>query len=701
MLAHPLLAQQNRSNMLRLPAIISDNMVLQQEKPARIWGWAAPGSKVTVSIAGLEQSATSDLAGKWVVELPPLRSSDDPLEMRVSACGETKLIRNILPGEIWLCSGQSNMEFELHQAMDAVAEIARAKDPKLRFFVPGFHAPTTPDEDCSGQWVECTPQTARGFSAVAYFFGRNLRSELGRPIGLILSANGATAAESWISREALYSEPVLQPIVDGLASRVIDPKGWDMHLPSGLFNGRIAPLRKLPIRGVIWYQGETNSSRAWQYRKLFPLLIQDWRKTWGEDLPFYFVQLANFQKPPKEPVSETWAELREAQALALELPNTGMAVAIDIGDEDDTHPPNKQDVGLRLAGLALSRTYGRKRVDEGPLYRDIKLDGERIRVGFSAVGGGLVARGGALKQFAIAGDDRKFVWADAVIDGESVVVSSPQVPNPVAVRYAWANNPAGCNLYNREGFPAAPFRSDDWPGITDSAHLPKIGTAVQPVANPVLDPLLSPAAEMTGNTLVVDLAKSIERSWDQIKANGYRYGPRQKREPNGELEIWLPYENDRGLYYEISGMKLTPVAPGAPAALSYDGAGDAGTLVLKLHFSGPIEGFRLFCGSAETSLDGAVAGIEFSSDGREWKLLHEITQSGQFSNWIDPKGRKADGLDTRDLYLRAYVRGKVGAVPKGTRFKVSMSGDVMWGDASVTFANAQWKLWVRPKEVAR
>ena len=685
-------AQAPAPQALRLPAILGDNMVLQQEKPARIWGWAKPGAGVTVSIAGQKKSSTAGADGKWKVVLDPIMDPA-PLEMRVSSGTETLVVKNILPGEVWVCSGQSNMFVSLSEAANAEEEIAKSADPKLRFFTTGFHAPSVPDEDTSGKWVESGPETAAAFSSTAYFFGRDLRKALDRPVGLILSANGSTVAESWISREALNSEPVLQPIVDALKERVIDPKGWDMHLPTGLYNGRIAPLTPLAIRGVIWYQGESNATRAWQYRKLFPLLITDWRKAWGEDLPFYFVQLANLGKPPVNPIQEPWSELREAQALALKLPNTGMAVAIDIGEETNIHPKNKQEVGRRLAGLAMSRTYGKKQVDEGPLYQSMKVEGDKIRVNFSSVGGGLVSKGGALKQFAIAGEDKAFVWADAVIDGDSVVVSSPTVAAPVAVRYAWAANPAGCNLYNKEGFPASPFRTDEWPGVTEAAHLRKPGAA--PVVLPVADAPRPASLKMTGNTIEIDPDAVVERNWDKIKVNGYAYGPSQKKD-GGETRIWLPYGDERGWYYDIKGGSLEPSKPGVPAGFRVAKSPEAAALTLKLHFSKPIQSFRLSCGEAGFNSANAVAGIEYSVDGKAWKPFSEITGTAPLAS---AKGPKAEGLDTKDLYLRCYVRDKSDPTKlnPATTFRARMGGDVMWGDASSTFAQAQWQLLVTPK----
>jgi hypothetical protein len=387
------------------------------------------------------------------------------------------------------------------------------------------------------------------------------------------------------------------------------------------------------------------------------------------------------------------SELREAQALALKLPNTGMAVAIDVGEETNIHPKNKQEVGRRLAGLAMSRTYGKKQVDEGPLYQSMKVEGDKIRVNFSSVGGGLVSNGGALKQFAIAGEDKAFVWADAVIEGDSVLVSSAKISAPVAVRYAWAANPAGCNLYNKEGFPASPFRTDDWTGVTETAHLRKPGAA--PVVLPVADAPQPASVKMTGNTIEIDPDAVVERNWDKVKVNGYAYGLSQKKD-GAETRIWLPYGDERGWYYEIEGGTLEPSKPGVPAGFLVEKSSEAAALKLKLHFSKPIQSFRLSCGEASLNSSNAVAGIEYSVDGKAWKPFSEITETAALASAKSPK---VDGLDTTDLYLRCYVRDKndPAKLDPMTTFRARMAGDVMWGDASSTFAQSQWQLWVKPK----
>ncbi len=646
---------------MRVAAIFSDHMVLQRDIPIPVWGQAAPGQRVSVELAGHTRSASADANGRWLVQLPPL-AAGGPLEMRIEGTNSL-LLRDVMVGEVWLCSGQSNMEFPLALAQDVQEVIAAARNPQIRFFNVSHSAKLEPQQDTKGAWSRCVPETASNFSAVGYFFGRELSRKLNLPVGLINSSWGGTRAESWTPRAALLADDFYKQMVREYENELRHPStaslklraqyqqwkqkhscikdtcnegeawGWakpemstddwqEMDLPrnwqsaghkySGifwfrktveiptawaghnlqlnlgaldkydvtyfngvpvgslsmeqrpdawclpreyvvpgqlvrpgrnviavrvfsnhseggfiskpdqmnlmlvdelgaaassapldlaglwrykiernfglikpppaapeppgegnpnspymLFNNMIYPLLPYAIRGVIWYQGESNSNLARQYRRLFPLLIGSWRAAWRQgDFPFLFVQLASFMPAQNEPGESQSAELREAQSLALALPNTGMAVAIDIGQADDIHPRNKKDVGLRLALPALAQVYGFKDlVYSGPLYRSQQIKEDTIHLEFNHVGAGLNSRGGKLRGFAIAGADRQFVWADARIVGDSVVVSSSRVPRPVAVRYCWADNPNG-NLYNSAGLPAAPFRSDVWPGIT-------------------------------------------------------------------------------------------------------------------------------------------------------------------------------------------------------------------------------------------
>ncbi len=649
---------------VRPAGLFTDHAVLQRGIPVPVWGTAEPGEKVSVSMDGKSAAATADARGRWTAAIGPFEATLDPVELTIEGKSGKVVLRDIHVGDVWIASGQSNMEWPLRLALNPETELPAANDPKLRFFpVPNVFA-ERPVEDVSGAaWRACAPDSAGDFSAVAYFFGRNLRQVLNVPIGLIQSDWGGTPAEAWTSAEALKALPDFRPWIETVESpeamgklkaehaaalaareetirdrdaghpgrpggwsdpatdvsgwtetpvpghweknglpgfdgvvwfrkdvevpaawagkdldlslgpiddddvtwvngtevgrtsmylaprryrvpgasakagrmtvvvRVHDPQGdggfWgkpeDMNLrpaddaaaapvplagpwrrqvglaqkdvppappapgvssafvPTGLYNGMIAPLIPYAIRGAIWYQGESNADRAAQYRALFPAMIRDWRARWGRgDFPFLFVQLANFdmdrlraafgQAPLNPPAGEsTWAELREAQAMTLSLPATGMATAVDIGEAMDIHPKNKQEVGRRLALAARTVAYGEKLVSSGPVYREMSAEGAAIRIRFDLGGSsGLTMRGGGgLVRFLIAGEDRKFVPADARLEGNEVVVSSPSVPKPAAVRYAWADNPEGVNFFNREGLPVLPFRTDGWPGITE------------------------------------------------------------------------------------------------------------------------------------------------------------------------------------------------------------------------------------------
>ncbi|MCS7237613.1 MAG: sialate O-acetylesterase [Thermoguttaceae bacterium] len=443
---------------VRLPKIFGSHMVIQQQRPVKVWGWADPGEKVEVSFAGQSRSVVADSEGRWLVVLDPV-SAGGPQSLVVAGKNRIQL-EDVLVGEVWVGSGQSNMQWPVSRSMNAEKEIAEANWPKIRLFTVARKIAATPQEDCEGQWVVCTPQTIADFSAVLYFFGRKLHQELDVPVGLINSSWGGTMAEAWTSREALQTDPDFAPILERGAN--FDPKS--PHQPAVLFNAMIHPLLNFAIRGVVWYQGESNCARAEQYQKLFPTLIQDWRKRWGlGDFPFYFVQLAPFRYRNADPRNA--AELREAQRLTLRLPNTGMVVTTDIGDVNDIHPTNKQEVGRRLALWALAKTYGQDVVYSGPLYREAKIEGNKVRLFFDHVDGGLVAKGGELTHFQVAGADGEFRPAKAVIDGETVVVWSDEVPQPVGVRFGWSDD-AEPNLFNAVGLPASPFRTDNFPLVT-------------------------------------------------------------------------------------------------------------------------------------------------------------------------------------------------------------------------------------------
>ena len=641
---------------LSVPAIIGDNMVVQQDKKVRIWGWAQPKEQISVAFASEKASAVADDAGHWQALLGPVKAGG-PFELTISGTN-TLTFKNILVGEVWVCSGQSNMEWPLINAKNGAEAVAQANYPEIRLFTVQKSTSSSPLEDVKGHWIVTTPDQAGQFSAVGYFFGRELFQKLKVPVGLIHTSWGGTPAEAWTSHDALATTAEMQPILDRyqdslkdlpqrqqefqrrmadwthknlyedtgnkgealgyadpksntadwqsmnlpqffetaglkmdgsiwfrkevdvpaswagkplelnlasiddfdttyvngvkvggigseipnsymvprrytvpgelikagrnvIAVRVFDSGGeggvgvgkmtlgpagaedstliqlagpWNYKIeselppkspdwgsrpeapgptnqnsPSVLYNAMIAPITPFAIRGAIWYQGESNAGRAYQYRTLFPLMIRNWRNAWGEgDFPFYFVQLANWQPIKPDPGESEWAELREAQTITLKEPQTGMAVIIDIGDTNDIHPRNKTDVGHRLALWALANTYGQKMEYSGPLFSSFSTEGDKVRVKFTHTAGGLkTSDGSAPKGFAIAGADHKFVWADAQISGDSIVLSSKDVAKPVAVRYAWADNPV-TNLYNKIDLPASPFRTDDWPGVTVS-----------------------------------------------------------------------------------------------------------------------------------------------------------------------------------------------------------------------------------------
>lgn len=649
-----------------LPAIFSEHMVLEKAAKVPIWGKASPGEEVTVKVG--DQTATTKAGedGAWKVALDLSKSGPGPFVATVKGNNEIS-IPDVVIGEVWVASGQSNMEWVLDNTIDAQKEIASSANPMLRQFRLNKNAQEKPTSEFAGAWTVASPETAGKFSAVGYYFGKTLQNEIKQPVGIIYTNWGGTPSEAWTSPEAIASVPELQKSLEkhqayakefvGLKARFIEDfkkwladndradkptpdvaafagekvaaDGWapvtfpakltdaegkpfhgaiwlrrefdmpktDKSLwidvgnvdgfealywngklikensyenalsgrrtysipanevkegrnvmamrlyspsfqptvqrdftingakPAGptvskveysmaapaadkaapkipapamspqntatyLYNGMINPILSYAISGAIWYQGESNAGRSYQYRMAFPLMITDWRKQWGQgDFPFYFVQLANFMAKDNAPVESGWAELREAQSMTLNLPNTGQAVIIDVGESDDIHPRNKLVVGERLARIALARDYGKKDlVYSGPTYKSMKVDGSKVRLSFDHVGGGLVASevpatyvkksltnetaplvrnspSSELEGFAICGEDKKWVWADAKIDGNEVVVWSDKVPNPVAVRYGWANNPT-CNLYNKEGLPASPFRTDDFPGAT-------------------------------------------------------------------------------------------------------------------------------------------------------------------------------------------------------------------------------------------
>jgi sialate O-acetylesterase len=625
---------------VHLPKLISDNMVLQREKPVNIWGWATAGEKVTVQFNKQSKSVKADKKGKWLITLAP-EQAGGPYALIVKG-KNTITINNILVGEVWVCSGQSNMEWPLRAARNAENEVRNANYPYIRHFAVQKAVSGKPEDEVKGgEWQVTTPENAGDFTAVGYFFARELDDNLKIPIGLIHTSWGGTHSETWTSREAfeqseefkdmIASMPELdldelarqknaemknrledmniilpkqgeslswneasfndnkwptmevpqlwettigdldgtvwfrksftiqsedagqaailelsmiddndETYVNGIkvgstnaynakrsynipesilkegqniiAVKVIDTGGgggiygdkddiklvtrsrktiplagtWKFQVeellgsaainpnsyPTLLFNAMLNPILNYGIRGAIWYQGESNAGRAYQYRKAFPLMIQDWRNHFKQgDFPFYFVQLASFNAANgNSRLGSTWAELREAQTMTLSLPNTGMAVTTDIGEATDIHPRNKQDVGKRLAAIALNELYGKQQEYSGPMYQSMKVEGNNVRISFTHIGGGLEVKDkyGYLKGFELAGTDHKFYYAKAWTEGNEVVVSCDAVPNPVAVRFAWSDSPEDANLFNKDGFPAVPFRSDSWKGITEA-----------------------------------------------------------------------------------------------------------------------------------------------------------------------------------------------------------------------------------------
>jgi sialate O-acetylesterase len=465
---------------VKVHALFSDGAVLQQGMPVPVWGTADEGEKVTVRFQNQEVSATAKKNGRWKVTLEKL-TAGGPFEMTIAGTNTIE-VKNVLVGEVWIASGQSNMQWPVRLSAHAKETIAEAKNPMIRLFTVAMHPAAKPLHNLHATstvptvWKECDSSTIPNFSAVAYFFGRDLQKDLNVPVGLIHTSWGGTVAEAWASRPTLEANPELKGLVDSHAKYLEEfakdtthdaKKFGNPNIASVLYNGMIAPLIPYAIRGAIWYQGESNAGRAYQYRTLFPTMIEDWRKNWKQgDFPFLFVQLAPFQKIVKEPEESAWAELREAQLLTTKtLANTAMAVITDVGDPKDIHPQKKAPVGARLALAAEALAYGKKIEYSGPVYESMKVEGNKAILSFSHLGGGLEAKDGPLEGFTIAGEDHKFHNAEAVIQGHHVVVSSSQVDKPAAVRYGWCNCPV-VNLWNKAGLPASPFRTDHFPGVT-------------------------------------------------------------------------------------------------------------------------------------------------------------------------------------------------------------------------------------------
>ncbi len=479
---------------VRLAPLFRSGAVLQREQPLPIWGWAAPGEKVTVRFQGETATATAEADGRWYVQLSPRPAATTPQTLVVQ--GRNRLqIDDVLVGDVWLCSGQSNMNWPLAQTENAETEIAQAEHPLIRQFkVPRVPA-EEPARDVDAKWVACSPKTAGEFTAVGYYFARDLFARTQVPIGLVHSSWGGTVIESWISPGVLQAEPEFAGVMERWRQRLADfpaaeqryviarqrweeqrraaeeagqpfrvrapnaPEGRGSRAqPGSLYNGMIAPLVPAALSGILWYQGESNAGgRAAEYGTLFQRLITDWRVAFQRpELPFYFVQIANYE-PPNDPSGQAWAVLREQQTSALTLPATGMAVTIDIGDPKDIHPRNKRDVGERLARFARAQLYGEKLVTTGPRLQQVERRGRALRLTF-AEADGLMLRPAETSSFEVAGADGAFYPAAAVVKGQRIELTAAEVREPVEVRYAWANAPVA-TVFNAAGLPAAPFRA--------------------------------------------------------------------------------------------------------------------------------------------------------------------------------------------------------------------------------------------------
>jgi len=480
---------------VKLASPFTPHLVLQRGMPVPVWGTADAGETITVRFAGRTKTATAGAEGGWRVDLDPLDTSAEGRSMTISgsATADPIVLADVLVGEVWLASGQSNMEFSMSKSRFRWAgvdneeeEIAAANHPLIRMFTGPASTAYEPQDHIEGEWKVCSPETAPDLPAVGYYFARELQRDLEVPVGILTLAYGASCAHAWVRRETARSDPEFKAVLDRFDEQVRDytpPTGaemaaWreadrkaraagerrprrpardpasDQHNVTVCYNAMIHPVVPYAIRGVLWYQGESIT----RPRELFPkwnaALVRDWRDLWGRELPFYVCQLAALDNSSNSP------QVRDWQAWILDLPATGMAVTIDIGDKRDVHPHNKKDVGDRLARIARANVYGRDLEYSGPRYESMSIEGPAIRLSFSHAAGGLVANNGPLKTFEIAGNDGKFVAAEAKIEGGAVIVAAPGVPSPTAARYAWSNYPEGCNLYNAAGLPAAPFRTD-------------------------------------------------------------------------------------------------------------------------------------------------------------------------------------------------------------------------------------------------
>lgn len=487
-----------------LPDVIGNSMVLQQKQAISIWGKAEPGEAVSVSFGRIRRTAVADANGKWIVDLGKFSADSSPREMTIAG-KSTIVLKDILVGEVWLVSGQSNMQRLLRETSDGAAVETAANHPNIRLFNVSREVAFKRRAGKLGEWAACTPESVKEFSAAGYYFGVDLEKELKVPIGLINSSYGGSQAEAWTPEEYLLANPDLKVTVERTKIwdaerprvRVEYPeaiKKWredaerqraagvrpspspsvpdalrEYRIAASIYKGMIEPLIPFAIKGAIWYQGESNEARAEQYNILLPTMIRSWRERWGTgNFPFGIVQLPNFHPVKNEPEESAWSFLRDAQRrTAVTTPNTGLIVTIDIGEANDGHPKNKLDVGRRMSRWALRQAYGRK-LSDSPVLQKADAKGEKMILTFDNAGTGLkVGKGDTLSEFAIAGSDKKWVWADARIVGKNKIeVWSPQVLKPVAVRYAFNSNPKQPNLTNESGLPAGPFRTDSWPDAT-------------------------------------------------------------------------------------------------------------------------------------------------------------------------------------------------------------------------------------------
>lgn len=488
-------AKLSLSAQVKLPALVSDNMVLQQNTKVNLWGWASPNEKINIQLgwSNLPVNVTADAEGNWKTTVETPKGGETTYDIIIEASNKITL-KNILIGEVWLCSGQSNMFFPVGReegtwktgVKNYEEEVKNAVFPNIRLFTVALNASAKPLEDVTGSWKICSPESIKTFSAVAYFFGRDLYQKLNVPIGLLSTSWGGTKAEAWTAQSVLEEDVAFLPILQEDAknekvyqekleayylaltneriasaanapkSQLKKPKKEPNKTSYVLYNAMLHPLVNYTIKGTIWYQGESNSGKAYLYRSLFPTMVKSWREEWKQgEFPFYYVQIT--------PHKGQNAEIREAQLMSLKtIPSSGMVVTTDVGDAQNIHPIDKQTVGYRLALIARAKTYGEnKLVYSGPIFNHMKIKKQKVQLFFDYADSGLKKTGDTLKEFEIAGNDQVFYPAEAKIEGKTIIVTSPKVKEPAAVRFAWKAVPEP-NLFNNENLPASPFRTDEW-----------------------------------------------------------------------------------------------------------------------------------------------------------------------------------------------------------------------------------------------